>query len=83
MYSTMYRAQILIEQWQYDALRTTSEREGRSISDIVREILAAALRPDAQASGGWIREVAGIGYDPHASGDDHDKYLYDAPDEFA
>ena len=76
--------QILLEPWQYDALRSVAEREGRSISEVVRAILTQALRPGETASTSWIREVAGIAYDPGTSGQDHDAYLIVNPgDPFA
>jgi hypothetical protein len=77
----LHRTQILLEPWQYDALRSTSEREGRSISDIVRGILTEALRSPDRPSGSWVREVAGIEYDANTSGQDHDTYLYGTPTE--
>lgn len=77
----LHRTQILLESWQYDALRSTSEREGRSVSDIVRSILTEALRAPDSPPGGWIREVAGIAYDANTSGQDHDTYLYGMPSE--
>ena len=77
----LHRMQILLEPWQYDALRSAAEREGRSISEVVRSILSQALRPGEAASTSWIREVAGIAYDPGTSGQGHDGYLYGAPPE--
>ena len=37
--STKYRAQILLEPEQHEALANVARRENRSISDVVREIL--------------------------------------------
>ncbi|MBL7200005.1 MAG: hypothetical protein ISS56_07645 [Anaerolineae bacterium] len=41
--STLYRAQILLEPEQHRALADIARREGRSLSDLVREILAEHL----------------------------------------
>jgi len=37
--STLHRAQILLEEQQHRALARIAEQEGRSISDLVREIV--------------------------------------------
>jgi len=37
--STLYRAQLLLEAEQHQALAKIAEQEGRSISDVVREIV--------------------------------------------
>jgi predicted DNA-binding ribbon-helix-helix protein len=37
--STLYRAQLLLEAEQHKALAKIAEQEGRSISDLVREIV--------------------------------------------
>ena len=39
----MHRTQLLLEEWQHAALKARAEREGRSISDLVREILSEHL----------------------------------------
>ena len=39
MRNTLYRAQILLEPEQHDALVEMARQENRSISDVVREIL--------------------------------------------
>jgi hypothetical protein len=78
-----HRMQIILEPWQVDALRSAAERQGRSMSEVVRAILTEALRPRAASSPNWIREVAGIAYEPATAGQDHDRYLYGAPAEGA
>ena len=37
--STLHRAQLLLESEQHEALAEIAEQEGRSISDLVREIV--------------------------------------------
>jgi predicted DNA-binding protein len=41
--STLHRAQILLESEQHQALAEIAEQEGRSISDLVREIVRQHL----------------------------------------
>ena len=41
--STLYRAQILLEPEQHRALTEIAQREGRSLSDLVREIVERHL----------------------------------------
>ncbi len=71
----MHRTQINLEDLQYQALRARAEQEGRSISDLVREILQADLAksPLRKRKREWI---AGIGEDAEACGKDHDRFLY-------
>ena len=73
----MHRTQILLEEWQYEMLRAKAEREGRSMSEILRDVLGAALggkrRPSDQRA---LDSLAGIVNEPGASGRDHDEVLY-------
>ncbi len=39
----LYRAQLLLEPEQHRALAQIAEREGRSISDVARQVIAAGL----------------------------------------
>ena len=48
--STYYRAQILLEPEQHRTLSELAEREGRSISDLVRESVQAYLVERERAS---------------------------------
>ena len=41
--STLYRAQLLLESDQHEALAEIAQQEGRSISDLVREIVQQHL----------------------------------------
>jgi hypothetical protein len=70
-----HRTQLLLEPWQYGALKALAEREGVSISDLVRRILDRRLRPRSARRQG-LKAVAGIGRDRKASGRDHDRWLY-------
>ncbi len=72
----MHRAQLLIDDWQYDALRSLAERRDMSISALVRRILTDALQPRPQHTESRLDALAGIGDDPEATGRDHDRFLY-------
>jgi len=69
------RTQILLERWQHAALKSLAEREGVSISDLVRRILSQRLRPRVSGRKG-LTAIAGIGRDGSAAGRDHDRWLY-------
>ena len=72
----MHRTQLLLDDWQYEALRSRAEREGRSLSALVREILGASLTAPSPAAREGIDAIAGIGEDATADGKHHDRYLY-------
>jgi hypothetical protein len=72
----MHRAQILIEEWQYDTLRAEAEREGKSISEIVRAILTSRYHRRPRKT--RLSAMTGIVSDPNTSGAGHDAYLYGA-----
>jgi hypothetical protein len=71
----MHRTQIIIEDWQYQALRARAEKENRSISDLVRDILRRALAQPPRGKG-RLGEIEGVGEDAGAYGRDHDRLLY-------
>jgi|GWRWMinimDraft_15_1066023.scaffolds.fasta_scaffold63805_1 hypothetical protein len=71
----MHRTQVILEDWQYQALRARSEQEGRSISDLVRETLRTALAQPPERNN-RLQEIKGIGEDPSTYGEDHDRFLY-------
>jgi transposase-like protein len=48
--STLYRAQLLLELEQHQALAEIARREGRSVSDLVREIVRQHLVGKDQAA---------------------------------
>lgn len=56
---TMYRAQILLEPEQHQALTEIAEREGRSLSDLVREIVRQHLAEQDQEAR-LLREIQAI-----------------------
>jgi hypothetical protein len=71
----LQRTQILLERWQYEALKARAQVEGRSVSDLVREIVGSALR-GTDGDGSWLEGLEAIGRDAEARGRDHDRFLY-------
>lgn len=78
MYYTMHRTQILLDDWQYAALKARAQREGRSMSEMLRELLTAQLG-SPNRSAGSLAAIEGIGEDRAAYGRDHDRFLYGKP----
>lgn len=72
----MHNAQVVLEDWQHEALEDMSRRTGKSISDLLRDILSEHLRGASQRKG--LKKIAGIGADPEATGEEHDRFLYGA-----
>ena len=71
----MHRTQIILEDWQYQVLRAKAEQEGRSMSELVREILRTALSQPSRKKN-RLNEIEGVGEDTTAYGRDHDRFLY-------
>jgi plasmid stability protein len=76
----MHRTQILLEEWQYETLRARAEREGRSLSDLIRELLRVSLAQTGPHSSSRLDALEGVGEDATAYGEDHDRFLYGARD---
>jgi len=75
----MQRTQILLDEWQHAALKARAEREGRSVSDIVREFVSVQLgQPKPGKNEHAV--IEGIGEDKAAYGRDHDQFLYGRSD---
>ncbi len=72
----MRRSQLILEEWQYESLRALSEREGKSVSGKLREMLSEYLSEKGKGARSKLREIEGIGADAKASGRDHDQHLY-------
>lgn len=70
----MQRTQILLEDWQFDAIKSLSEQEGRSVSSMIRELITKRLA--ALKTEGRIEDIAGIARAPRKAGKDHDAILY-------
>lgn len=71
----MHRTQIILEDWQYQALRARAEQENRSISDLVRDILRNTLAQPPRHKG-RLEEMEGVGEDSASYGRTHDRFLY-------
>ena len=74
----MHRTQVLFEEEQYQALRAQARRDGKSMSQLVRELVAAGLeaaqrRPSRRSR---LRNSKGMFRAPGARGIDHDDDLY-------
>lgn len=76
----MHRTQIILEDWQYQALRARAEKENRSISDLVRDILRQTLAQPPRGKG-RLEEIEGVGEDTASYGRDHDRFLYGGEDK--
>ena len=72
----MHRTQLLLEDWQYEALRGRAQREGRSLSALVRDILGTSLTGSSPGTRKGLDAIAGIGEDTVTYGEHHDRYLY-------
>ena len=75
----MHRSQILLEEWQYQYLSDKAKREGKSISQLVRELLTEWIESHRAESweGDPFFDIIGM----VSSGDgriaeEHDKYIY-------
>ena len=64
----MHKTQVVLEDWQYEALQTLAEQEHRSISDLVREMLTQHLVGNHEIARQRLAAMEGIGADAHASG---------------
>lgn len=72
----MHRTQLMLEDWQYERLRSLSETQGRGISEVVREILTSYLTAGADQVQSRLDAVTGIAEGPADLGREHDRYLY-------
>ena len=43
MYYIMHRTQILLEEWQYEALKSRADRQGKSLSELIRDLVSGCL----------------------------------------
>lgn len=75
--ASYHRTQVLLEDWQYGALKDLAESQGASLSAMIRRLLTAQLRPQSTATRRkGLQAIAGIGRDAQATGKDHDRWLY-------
>ena len=69
----MHRTQVMFEEKQYRFLKKLSERENKSISQVLREILDSYAAKTGAFS---LSSIEGIAEDREAYGKDHDRWLY-------
>jgi plasmid stability protein len=72
----MHKTHVILEDWQYEALRTRAAREQRSISEIIRELLTQHLASNHETARQRLATMEGIGADTYATGQEHDAFLY-------
>ena len=72
----MHKTHVFLEDWQYEALQALAAQEQRSISALVREMLTSHLAAHLQTARQRLAAMEGIGADAHATGQDHDTFLY-------
>ena len=70
----MHRTQILLEDWQYENLKSISQEKGMSISAVVRDMITIYIdKSNPQVS---LESICAIGEDPTGYGKNHDTLLY-------
>ena len=73
----MHTTQIILEDWLYQALQTQAEIEQRSISEIVKDVLANHLSVNSvKDERQRLASIEGIGDDVQTTGRNHDDILY-------
>jgi predicted DNA-binding ribbon-helix-helix protein len=72
----MHKTHILLEDWQYEALQSLAAQEQRSISALIREMLTSHLAAPQQTARQRLAVMEGIGTDTHATGQEHNTFLY-------
>ena len=72
----MHKTHVVLEDWQYEVLRTLAVQEQRSISALIREMLTQHLTENHETARQRLAAIEGIGTDAHATGREHDAFLY-------
>ena len=70
----MHRTQIILEDWQYENLKTISQEKGMSISAVVREMVSHYISENSSQIS--LDSICALGEDTTGYGKDHDKLLY-------
>lgn len=47
----MHKLQVILEDWQYEALNEEAQRTGKSLSELIRDIVCEYLRRTSDKSG--------------------------------
>ncbi len=75
----MHRTQIILEESQYLALREWARRTGKSMGQLIREMLDHEFEEEAASAGSGPRgleKLKGVFSEPGLSGEDHDAAIY-------
>jgi len=75
----MHRTQVNLDDWQYLALREQARRSGKSMGQLIRELLDLELQVGHRARGGrtaGLKSLNGIVKDPWFGGESHDEVIY-------
>ena len=75
----MHRSQILLEEWQYQYLNDKARREGKSISQLVRELITERIetnRTEAWEDDPFLDIIGMVSSGDGRVAEEHDKYIY-------
>ena len=79
---SMHRTQVNLDDWIYERLKARSNRTGKSIAAIVRDVLGGHFESKTEEDmtyEGGVGRIEGIGSSPEGSSPDHDD-IYDQLD---
>jgi hypothetical protein len=76
----MHRSQIMLKEHQHTYLASEAQRQGKSISQIVRELIDEHIAQTLSLENDPFFDIIGMveGGDPNAA-IDHDHYIYGLP----
>ena len=75
----MHRSQILLEEWQYEYLSDEAAREGKSISQVVRELVAdwvESRRAETWEGDPFLDIIGMVASGDGSIAENHDKHIY-------
>lgn len=72
----MHRTQVMLDDWQYEQLKAAAERQGRSISSLVRDAVTRLLKGSPRRAATKLAEIGGLGADARGRGRNHDSIVY-------
>ena len=74
----MHRTQIMLDEDQYQALREQARRLGKSMGQLIRELVAAGLKTTVTDAGRRrsLRSFKGMFSKRDVAGRDHNRHLY-------
>lgn len=73
-----HRVEVLVEDAPYDTLESIARRCGRTVAEIVGDLVAQHFGPERAGAGKSLSSIEGIVDDPGAAELDHDAILYGA-----